>query len=92
MVKMQEKEFLELVNAHTKDGVIKIYFYVHYSPTAGGYVISAESESMNSSVHLSSARKELRTFATIDSAAKFLKSIGVSGFQCFRIKSGKIEE
>ena len=85
MPKMQEKEFIELVNAHITDGIVNINIYVNYAGSVGGYVITAQSDSM-SAVHLSSARKEFRSFATIDSAAKFLRSIGIGGFQCFTTK------
>lgn len=85
MSKMQEKEFIELVKAHVTDEGIKINLYVNYSGFQKGYVVTAQSELMKA-VHLSSARKEFRTFATLDSAAKFLKGIGVNGFTCFVMK------
>lgn len=84
---MQEKQFLELVNAHRNEaGACTLQFIIGYAESVGGYFICAESESMRT-VFLSSARREKRTFASIDSAAKFLLSIGIKGFTCFNFKN-----
>jgi hypothetical protein len=87
MPNMQEKQFLELLNAHVNEsGACTLKFYVTYSKSLSGYVLCAESENMRT-VFLSSARKERRVFASIDSAAKFLGLAGVRGFQCFNFKN-----
>lgn len=87
MPNMQEKQFLELVNAHVNEaGVCTLKFYITYANSVGGYVLCAESESMRN-VFLSSARKEKRVFASIDSAAKFLGLAGIRFFHCFNFKN-----
>jgi hypothetical protein len=80
-----EKDFISFVDSKCRYGVNREYFkFDALSATvkrlpSGGYFASVHDEEME--VTLSSARKDFRRFASIDSAGKFLKSAGFRSFQ-----------
>lgn len=84
-----EKDFISYVDIKCRYGVNREYFKfgalsatVRKMPT-GGYFVSVHDDEME--VSLSSERKDLRRFASIDSAAKFLKSTGFKNFQVYTV-------
>ena len=80
-----EKDFISFVDSKCKYGVNGEYFKcgalsasVRKMPE-GGYFASVHDDEIE--VTLASARRDFRRFASIDSAAKFLRSAGFRSFQ-----------
>jgi hypothetical protein len=80
-----EKDFISFVNGKCKFGDSNEYWR-HGVLSAKvtkvldrGYVVLVSDESIE--VALASERKDFRTFASIDSAGKFLRSAGFKSFQ-----------